>query len=410
MSRHELVLKMLRMFLTGACVELTFARGLNRIHRTENGQTMTSNCVASGVKILGANSNETVLSLLTTQASLSHKSTASPSIGQGPKDEVNNLAAANDSSLMTQQNSTVLRHDHDSSSFLYDTQSQTMGAVTQRTSRPLQLESFLETQSKCGRLEFRNDGVAFGVDDVPDLETSQQIIHELESEWEGSQLIQQHHHKQLPNVDFDLALSEDVLSELQQTFDLSRDIEPSPTPTRSTIASRCSLAAAAPDTGIVTPLSKFMGTQGAKSWRPSTTSTTSCYGSPELFSAYKSSHKKQTLLGGRVRELSEPSSFSPELFGPTPLVCRYSSSLASVSATTTPSGLRSKAHTPKRSLLHLDSTLTTPLSHAAVSQTSSIVTGSSRLDNLSLCVYTPQNQSKESRTMSCTVSSPDLFS
>lgn len=397
MTKHELLLKALRTLLIGACVELTFARGYD-VHHTaaENGQTMKmSSRVASGVKILGGN-NETVLSLLTAKASLSHKLTTSPFVGEGSEDKAiiaNGLAAANDSSLMTQQNSVVPGHDHDSSSFLYDTKSQ---RVDQSTSHPLQLESFLETQqSGCAPSQSVNDNVAFSDhaygDDMPDIEASQQIIRELESEWENSQQIQwQTYKEQLPgDMNFDLALSEDMVSELQQTFDLSKDLE-----LPATIA-RSSLTTAAADTTLktVTPLSKF-------------TKTMSCYGTPELFSSCKPSHKKQ----GRVGELhvSEQSSFSPELFGPTPLVCRHCSSPANLSAAT-PSGLRSKIHTPKRFLLH-DSTLATPFCPAAaVSQASRLsTTSSNKLENS--CISTPQTQSKESYIMSCAASSPDLFS
>ena len=384
-------------------MELTFDRGYN-IHHTTPSMKMSS-CVASGVKILRSN-KETVLSLLTAQASLLHKSTPSPFVGEGTEDKTiaNGLAAANDSFLMTQQNSVVPRHDHDSSSFLYDTESQ---VVDQSTSHRLQLESFLGTQqSGYASSQSINNNIEFGVDDAPDIEASQQIIRELESEWENSQQIQQQRYKgQLPgDVDFDLALSEEVVSELQQTFDLSRDLE-SP----ATIASRSSLMAAAADNtlNIVTPLSNFTNT----GLRSSIAKTMSCYGTPELFSSCKPSHnKKQTHLG-RVGELhvSEQSSFSPELFGPTPLVCQHCSSPANLSAT--PSGLRSKIHTPKRSLLH-DSTVTTPLCHAAaaVSQASrlSSSSNSSKLENS--CSSTPQAQSKESYTILCTASSPDLFS
>ena len=407
MTKHELLLKALRTLLIGACVELTFARGSDIHHTgTGNGQTMKmASCVASGVKLLGASNNETVLSLLIAQA-LSQKSTASPFIREGSEErDTCTLAGANDSSLMTQvtqQNPLISRHNHNSSSFLYDTKSQTDDVVTQSTSHPLQLESFQEAQSGCVSKSRNNCVAYYRIDDVPDIQASQQIVRELESEWENSQQIEQAY-KQLPgDVDFDLALSEEVVSELQQTFDLSRELESTPLPATTT-AKRCSLATVrAADTtlNIITPLPNFMATDAKSS--DSTARTMPCYGSPELFSSCKPSHKKQTHLG-RVGEQSLSSSFSPELFGPTPLVCRLSSSTANISAT--PSGPRSKIHTPKRSLLH-DSTLTTPLCH--VSQVSSIGSNSSKLDNL--CVSTPQTQSKESSTVSCTASSPDLFS
>ena len=406
MTKHELLLKALRTLLIGTCVELTFARGLDIHHNgTGNGQMMKmTSCVASGVKLLGASNNETVFSLLTAQAS-SQKPTALPFFREGCEErDTYTLVGANDSTLMTQQNSIISRHDHDSSSFLYDTKSQTIygqtaDAFTHSTSHPLQLESFQETQSP----KSLNKSITFRMDHVPDIEASQQIVRELESEWENSQQIEQSY-KQLPgDLNLDLALSEEVVSELQQTFDLSRELESTPLPA-TTIAKRHSLAtirAADTTLNIVTPLPNFAATDAKSS--DSTVRTMPCYGSPELFSSCKPSHKKRTHLG-RVGEQSLSSSFSPELFGPTPLVCRLSSSPANISAT--PSGPRSKIHTPKRSLLH-DSTLTTPLCRA--SQVSSIVgSSSSKLDNL--CISTPQTQSKESYTISCTASSPDLFS
>jgi hypothetical protein len=366
------------------------------------------------MKILGG-TNETVLSLLSAQAKLSqcHKKSTFVKDLEGPEErDTNNSAAANDSSLTAQHNFVV---HHDSSSFLYDTKSQRLDTVSQRpTDHPLQLESFLETQSGCATSVSTDDSNPFGVYDVLDEEASQQIIRELESEWEDSQQI----NKQLPgDLDFDLALSEEMVSELQQTFDLSGDLACTCTPPEpgTTTAKRRSLATMstqASDTtftdlnNIVTPLSKFM----RKSSDSTIIGTLPGYGTPELFSSCKPSHKKLTHLRGAGNgEQSQSSSFSPELFGPTPLVCRLGSFPTNIGAT--PSGLRSsRLHTPKRSLLH-DSTLTTPLCQAAASesQASRLSSSGIRPGN-----STPQTQSKEllSHTLSYTASSssPDLFS
>ena len=393
MSKHELLLNALRTLLIGACVELRFARG------SDTGQVMKTS-ISNGIKILGGN-KETVVTLLSAQTKLSqcHKLFARD---LGPKErDTNNLAAANDSSFstITQHNSEV---HHDSSSFLYDTKSQRIDP----TNHPLQLESFLETQNRCDAPSQFDSG-PFGVDEVPDVEASQQIIRELESEWENSQ--QTH----MPgDLDFDLALSEEVVSELQQTFDLSGDVASTPEP-GAAVAKRRSLAMTqAPDatfTGlnIITPLSRVM----SKSLDSTIVRTMPSYGTPELFSSCKPSHKKLTHLREGVREQSLSSSFSPELFGPTPVVCRQLSSSpdlepANICSGATPPGLRrSKLHTPKRSLLH-DSTLITPTllcQAAAESQDSRL---STRPGN-----STPQTESKESPpTLPYTLSSPDLFS
>ena len=398
MSKHELLLNALRTLLIGACVELRFARG------SDTGQVMNRS-ISNGIKILGGN-KETVLTLLSAQKKLSqcHKSFVRD---LGPEErDTNNLAAANDSSFSTttQHNSEV---HHNSSSFLYDTKSQRVDP----TNHPLQLESFIETQNRCDApSQYISGSGPFGVDEVPDVEASQQIILELESEWENSQ---QTHKQQLPgDLDFDLALSEEVVSELQQTFDLSGDVASTPEP-GAAVAKRRSLATTqAADTtftglNIITPLSRVM----SKSLDSTIVRTMPGYGTPELFSSCKPSHKKLTHLREGVGEHSLSSSFSPELFGPTPVVCRQLSSSpdlepANICTGATPPGLRrSKLHTPKRSLLH-DSTLTTPTllcQAAAESQVSRLSTGPGN--------STPQTESKESPpTLSYTVSSPDLFS
>lgn len=428
MTRHELLLNTLRMLLIGACVELTFARGSD-VHPdtgTRKGQTpKIGSRIANGMKILGG-SSETVLSLLRAQEKLSqhHKSTCVRNLEESKERDTNSLTAVNNSSLTTRHNSMV---HHNSSSFLYDAKSQRVDTVSQRPTinLPLQLESFLETQSRCTIFQSINDSDRFGVDDVPDIEASQQIICELESEWEYSQQIR--NYKQLPgDLDFDLAMSEEVVSELQQTFDLSRDLEATPVP-GATRVKRCSLATTAQaedstlaDFNIVTPLSNFV----SKSLDSTVRRTVSCCGTPELFSTCKPSRKKLTHLGGGgggvgEHPQSQLSSFSPELFGPTPLVCQLSSSPANVTSTSaTPSNLRRSRidlHTPncKRSLLH-DGTLKTPHCHvatsaaAAVSQDLVLRLSSSRLENS--CISTPQTQSKESHTVSYSASSPDLFS
>lgn len=411
MPKHDLLLNSLRMLLIGACVELTFARGSDIRHDTGtgtgNGQTVKmSGQIANGMKILGGN-NETVLSLLSAQEERSHKP-AFVDLERSEERDTGSLAAANHSSMTTQHNSRCVVH-HNSYSFLYDTKSQKVDAATQGpTNHPLQLESFLETQSRSQSI---NDSGPLGVHvEDPDVEASQQIIRELESEWESSQQTQ----KQLPgDLDFDLALSEEVVSELQQTFDLSGDLASTPEP-GATLAKRRSLAKARDaDTTLiglntVTPLSNFV----SKSCASTVNRTVQCQGTPELFSSCKPTHKKLTHLGGGAREQSQSSPyFSPELFGPTPLVCRLSGPPANTGAT--PSSLRSKMHTPKRSLLH-DSSLimTTPLCHAAAvpQDLMSRPLNTSGVSNNYSCISTPHTQSKESNTILSTASSPDLFS
>ena len=361
---HQLIVGALRKLLIGACVELRFAssalhhgaRGCRTLAEVKQKRRM-SKLVATGVKLLGASRDETVLSLLSAQ-----------------------LPTSPQPSMTTQQNS----NDHDSSSFLYDTKSQAGGTVIQKTGSLLQLESFNVTQSG-GSLNvpppaLAQDDVHTSEDwsymhtTVDDEEITEGIVREMETEWESTQLSQQYQRQQLPEAD--LALSEDLLSELQQSFD-----QPSPAPTPLL-----------PNTAA-TPLSQF--TDGDSYLCRSSTSRM-CYGTPELFS----SHKKPTQRG-KVGEL-EPPSFSPELFGPTPLVSRYTNDDASLSIT--PLAVRmSKVQPPKRTLLH-DRTRT-PLSHDITPQ----VLDSGSRQGKHTHPLTPLTHNKESFKLD-DIASPDLFS
>lgn len=380
-----------------------------------------SHCVATGMRLLGANSDKTtVFSLLSTQTTLSSS--------------LSSLTAATTLSKakMTQQNST----DLDSSSFLYDTKSQTTDTLNgQRTlCSPLKLESFLlETQSghsSCVGQDLPSMSIDRDVvdSDVYSLETSEEVVRELETEWENTQQISQQQKKQLLS-DFDLSFSEDVLSELQETFDDSMD--PSSVPGHDTSTYNHSLQSSA---STDTPLSNcFMKTDLLNSQQRLSTICGSymdgCCGTPELFSSQK---KPKLNHHGRLMRETEPSiSFTPELFGTTPFVCRnnssYLSSYSSTPLSFSVSG-KSKARTPKRSLCR-DSSSIAPLdlSHSIIFTSSQLLdscnkrtqsfAGSNRVATGTPNFYTPSpaaavravSQLNE-HSLQVTVSSPDLFS
>lgn len=368
-SPHGKVIKALETLLVGTCVELTFGTS------TKVGQKREMNhCVATGVRLLGTTSNETVMSILSTQVVPSHK----PAAVQLCRDIVS----------MTQQNS----NDPNSSSFLYDTKSQITDTLDQKTFPDLlRLESFaLESQSGRGPVSDVSH-VMCSVDDEQDdgVQTSEEIVHELESEWENTQK------HQLSHVDADLALSEEVLSELQESFDHSRRCSPAPT--------RSSVSLSAVTSATVTPLSSLRGTHLTwSSWR--LPSPGGCCGTPELFSS-----RKKLTQRGRVGELPTSLSFTPELFGPTPLVCRCHDHPSTFTISSTPLSLSGKTNTPQEGEFVDDST--------SAAQPDDSGTSQQLLFSVKTCngreypnIRTPQSQHKHSFAFECTISSPDLFS
>ena len=389
---YELLIKALRSLLIGACVELNFAKNCSSRCNIEQRREMGHH-VATGIKILGANDKETVFSLLSIQKTspLAPLHTPLPVRQQGR--------------MMSQQNCSA---DLDSSSFLYDTKSQLSGTFHRRTVLPLKLESFLcETQTGSSSIEDQSQ-MSSEKDDSLDSETSREIVCELESEWESSQQTLALHTRELLTED-NLAFSEEVVNELDESFDNSME-----TSTARDLAKDTSISVPAstnaslsgvdinvrPTSTTDTPLTNFSSVELNVS-----RSSPSC-GTPELFSSQKKlgRHGSASLM----REM-ESSSFTPELFGATPLVRDYPSSISS-----TPTSLSSRTHgLSKRSLLQ-DSTIT-PLghcfSHSVV--TSQLLDGSSvscsRQGHTDLC--TPHSQGEYSRDLfTSSVSSPDLFS
>ena len=409
-SRHGKVIKALEMLLVGTCVELTFGTSPSSCQCAEVGQEREMNHrVATGVRLLGTNSNETVLSILSTQVMPPQK----PAAAQLCRDPVS----------MTQQNST----DPNSSSFLYESDSQIINTLDPKNvPDQLRLESFvLESQS--GH-EHASDAshVLCSVDDEKDddLQKSEEIVRELESEWQRTQTTQK---QQLPHEDADLALSEEVLSELQESFDHSIDSSPPLTGRDSTppltgrdsspplagrdssppLAGRdsspppngsCSESLSSVTSATITPLSNL------SSWRLPKFGGCCC-GTPELFSS-----RKKLAPQGRAGELLPSLSFTPELFGPTPLVCCRHGYPSTSRISSTPLSLSGKTNAPQEEGLVDNRTTTAPQPHGDLETSQELLfCGRTCSPQEYQNYYTPRSLRKRSFTFECTISSPDLF-
>lgn len=360
------MIKTLETLLIGSCVELTFNDfniGQRREQRT---------CVATGVKVLGPNGNKNVFSLLTNQ--------------MAPLSSRDSCTAA----IATQQHSTTL----DSSSFLYDTSSQAANVDLGTSCPVLKLESFLQysqqqSVSSTSPAERDVTHLAAGnsqVDDslvlhLYDREAAEDIILELETEWESTQ-------QQLSDVD--LAFSKDVLSELQQTFTLSsREASPAPSSTQIAVTTTCQL----------TPTSSAAAVACASSDAKRHFSNSE---TPELFSGHK---RPSQQLGGPMNQ------FTPEMFDYTPFVCRCSNRSLSTRSALLNSSSKESTLTPKRFPLH-NCTSTTPAPLSLSTPLPPHSDSYSTVDSLEHSRYTPLTQNRLSFDLGCStfISSPDLFS